>query len=62
MKIEEWERMLKDHLDVEMVWYLLTGIIEGFWIGYDYSNTCVSAKCNLVSADENLGVVAAYLQ
>ena len=54
--------MLKDHLDVEMVWYLLTGIIEGFWIGYDYSNTCVSAKCNLVSADENLGVVAAYLQ
>ena len=41
--------------------YLLAGITEGFQIGYDYSRTCVSAKCNLSSAEENPGVVTAYL-
>ena len=54
--------MLKDHPDVELAWYLLAGITEGFRIGFDYTHTRVSAKSNLSSAEQNPEVVRAYLQ
>lgn len=54
--------MLKDHPDVELAQYLLAGITEGFRIGFDHTHTCVSAKSNLLSAEQNPEVVRAYLQ
>ena len=62
LNIEEWRRLLRDHLDVELVQYLLAGITEGFRIGFDYSKTCTSEKCNLSLAEDNPEVVTTYLQ
>ena len=46
------------HPDEELVGYVLSGIREGFRVGFDYSkHTCVSARANLLSAGENKQVV-----
>ena len=43
--------------------YVLSGIRDGFWVGFDYSKyTCVSATANLRSAGENRQVVEDYLK
>ena len=43
--------------------YVLSGIRDGFRVGFDYSKyTCVSAKANLRSAGENRQVVEDYLK
>ena len=47
LNIAEWRWLLRDHPDAELVQYLLTGITEDFRIGYNYSRTCISTKCNL---------------
>ena len=54
LRVEEWERELVGHPDEELVGYVLSGIREGFRVGFDYSkHTCVSARANLLSAGEN---------
>ena len=55
--------MLQGHPNRTLVHYILSGISEGFRIGFDYEKTsCKSAKCNLLSVDRNPEVVTAYLQ
>ena len=62
-KAKEWERALVGHPDEELVAYVLSGIQEGFRVGFDYSKwKCISAKANLPSAMENKEVVTAYLK
>ena len=63
LKYEEWQRMLQSHWDQALVQYILSGIREGFRIGFDYGKvSCKPAKCNLLSAEMNPDVVTAYLQ
>ena len=63
LKVEEWGSELVDHSDEELVGYVLSGIREGFRVGFDYSkHTCVSARANLLSAGENKQVVDDYLR
>ena len=58
----EWERRLLRHPDRAFQVYLLTGIREGFRIGYKYGERQYqSAKANMKSATENPTVVAEYL-
>ena len=62
LKVKEWERNLVGHPDEDLVGYVLSGIRDGFRVGFDYSKyTCVSARANLHSAGENRQVVEAYL-
>ena len=35
LKVAEWDHMLAQHPDKQYVPYLLSGIQEGFWIGYE---------------------------
>ena len=63
LKVEEWGSELVGHPDEELVGYVLSGIREGFRVGFDYSkHTCVSARANLLSAGENKQVVDDYLR
>ena len=60
--ISAWCQHLRDHPDPEFVEYILSGIANGFRIGYSYSEfKCTSAKRNMLSATENKGVVEKYL-
>ena len=36
LQVEEWERELAGHPDEELVGYVLSGIREGFRVGFDY--------------------------
>lgn len=63
LKVEEWERALVGHPDEDLVGYFLSGIRDGFRVGFDYSKySCVSARANLRSAGENRQVVEDYLR
>ena len=53
----------KGYWNKALVQYILSGIKEGFRVGFDYSKaSCKPAKCNLLSAETNPDVVTAYLQ
>ena len=55
--------MLQDHPNQALVQYILSGIRGGFRIGFNYGKAaCKPARCNLLSAETNPEVVAAYLQ
>ena len=63
LRYEEWHQMLQNHSNQALVQYILSGIKEGFRIGFNYGKaSCKSAKCNLLSAETNPEVVTAYLQ
>ncbi len=60
--VSQWSSLLKDHPDKQFAQYVLTGIAEGFRIGFDYVRAeCRSAQSNLRSAESNPDVVATYL-
>ena len=62
LKLTAWTRELADHPDEEFRAYILSGIAQGFRIGYDYSlGSCKPATSNMRSACENSEVVQAYL-
>ena len=55
--------MLQSHPNQALVQYIMSGITQGFRIGFEYGKTsCRSAKCNMLSAETNPEVVTAYLQ
>ena len=55
--------MLQGPWNKALVQYILSGIKEGFGIGFDYGKaSCKSAKSTLLSAETNPDVVTAYLQ
>ena len=62
LRIEEWRANLNSHQDKEFYAYIISGIANGFRIGYDRQGYCRSAKSNMPSARKNPGVVDNYLK
>ncbi len=60
LRVEEWARALRRHPDREFVAYLLGGMRSGFRIGFSQI-TARSARRNMLSAEQNPGVVDKYL-
>ena len=58
----QWEILLADHPDRQFVQYLLSGIREGFRIGFDRNHTCKRATGNMNSAISNPQPVAEFLR
>lgn len=61
LRVTVWRRALESHPDREFVQFMLTGVQEGFRIGYDRCRTHQSATRNMKSANENSAVVEQYL-
>ena len=61
--VEQWSAQLQQHPDRDYCHYLVTGITNGFRIGFRYdTHTCRAAKRNMLSAAENPEAVEKYLQ
>ena len=59
----QWRFFLQHHPDKQFSGYVLTGITQGFRIGFDYRKAeCSPVLSNLVSADNNPEVVTKYLE
>ena len=64
LKADRWEEALRSHPDRLFVKYILTGIREGFRIGFDYNsfaNKLRPNSKNMRSAYENASVVNRYI-
>ena len=60
--VDQWRALLSEHPDGEFKEFLLSGIVEGFCIGFNYTQSdCRSAKRNMLSAMQNPSVVSDYL-
>ena len=58
-----WDFHLRSHPDRDFVQYLLSGIQNGFRIGFDYTQfSCGKGKRNMLSATKNATVVEDYLR
>ena len=58
----EWESALAGHPDQKFREYVVNGILNGFRIGFNYTNTaCRKSGKNLPSVREHLQVVRDYL-
>ena len=56
-----WEDRLRAHPDGDFIQYLLSGMQNGFRIGFDYSQfSCGKGKHNMRSATQNADVVENY--
>ena len=63
LKLAQWEHMLAHHPDREYVGYILSGIQEGFRVGYERGvHRLGSARKNMKSVEENPQVVSDYLE
>ena len=61
--LKEWVNLLSSHPDAELSHYVLTGLAQGFHIGFDRVKVqCVRAKNNMQSALQHPSVVEDYLQ
>ncbi len=59
---EEWQRRLADHQDRTFVDWVVTGIREGFRVGFQYgSHCCKRATRNMASPGQEQEVVYEYL-
>ena len=61
LNLAAWAQELENHPDQEVAQYLLQGMSQGFWIGFNYPRKCQSAKSNVKSAKENPQVIDEYL-
>ena len=59
--LEAWKVALRTHPDRALARFLLTGIREGFRIGFDRRCPLKPASCNMLSAAEHPAVIQAYL-
>lgn len=60
--LSQWSALLKGHPDSQFVHYVLTGIRDGFRVGFNYAQVVRHpAKSNLFSADSKPVVAARYL-
>ena len=57
-----WEMALQAHPDRAYARYLVTGIRQGFRIGFDWQTKLQSATRNMQSAVEHPDIIRAYLQ
>jgi hypothetical protein len=63
LHLEAWWVELKDHPDEVYVRYILSGIKDGFRIGYDYSaHTCASSGKNMQSAAAHPEPIDKYIE
>ena len=61
LHVDRWESLLVQHPDRDYVDYILTGIKEGFRVGFEDVAPLSSARRNMHSATENFQVVSEYL-
>ena len=62
LQYEEWWDVLQGHWNKAQVQYILSGIKEGFRVGFDYSKaSCKPAQCNFLFTETNPDVVTTYL-
>ena len=62
LRVDHWKRMLTDHPNRPLVDFFITGLTEGFRIGFrDQSTPLKSAKWNLSCALQHPDVVQTYL-
>ena len=62
LQSQVWQILLQDHPDRLLVDYVLSGIREGFHIGFNYpSSFCHTAQCNMFSSREHPAIVSQYL-
>ena len=60
--LASWQSQLSGHSDLDFVSYILSGIANGFRIGFDYNRHLHrSAKRNMLSATQNPDIVREYL-
>lgn len=62
LNLDAWQSCLQSHLDALFVHYILSGICNGFQIGFDYTKHIRSAKWNLSSISEHKLIVSDYLK
>ena len=63
LRLEAWNHCLSSHPELEYVIYILRGLEQGFWIGFDYSRFgCHRARRNMLSGRQNASVVVEYLR
>ena len=63
LKVGQWQLLLQNDPNQALVQYILSGIREGFRVGFNYGKAvCKPAKGNLLSVGMNPDVVTAYLQ
>ena len=56
-----WDQKLASHPDQEFRKYIVSGLRDGFRIGFDYPGTCQWARRNLLSAMEHPQIIRDYL-
>ena len=62
LQAQVWQVLLQDHPDRSLVDYVISGIQEGFHIGFNYpSSLCHSAQRNMFSSREHPAVVSQYI-
>ena len=58
---QAWETALSNHPDRQFVNYLLSGLRDGFRIGFSYPRPCHSSASNVHSVREHVQIVRDYL-
>eukprot|EP00731_Ephydatia_muelleri_P033273 Em0027g21a len=61
LRWEGWEHALRLHPDRQFVHYIVSGLREGFRVGFNYSRLCSGRVANMPSAREHPQVVREYL-
>ena len=58
---QAWERALRTHPDKQFTEYVVSGLREGFRVGFKYPRPCRSSADNMHSVREHAQVVRDYL-
>ena len=61
LRWQAWERALRTHPDEQFTEYLVSGLREGFRVGFSYPRPCRSSADNMHSVREHAQVVRDYL-
>ena len=61
LRWQAWERALRTHPDKQFTEYLVSGLREGFRVGFKYPRPCRSSADNMHSVREHAQVVRDYL-
>ena len=62
LRVEAWRAALRDHPDRALAHYLVSGLQQGFRIGFNYSSKLRSATVNMGSASQHPKVISSYLE
>ena len=62
LKVWQWAEMLSNHPDPQFTDYIVSGIENGFRVGFDYSSPLVSSKHNLPAAATHPEVISHHLE